>query len=75
MKEENEQKFRYVHGLLEGSVPYPKIIGVRTPATPPPVAEPMFTAPAVILTHRSPFSTSSRQVIGPRLPPPIADIL
>ena len=32
---------RNVHGLLEGSVPDPKIIGgVRTPATPP-VAEPM----------------------------------
>ena len=31
----------YVHELLEGSVPHPKIIGgVRTPATPP-VAEPM----------------------------------
>ena len=31
----------YIHGLLEGSVPHPKIIGgVRTPATPP-VAEPM----------------------------------
>ena len=31
----------YVHEILEGSVPHPKIIGgVRTPATPP-VAEPM----------------------------------
>ena len=33
----------YVHELLEGSVPHPKIIGgVRTPSTPP-VAEPMGT--------------------------------
>ena len=41
LREENEQKFKYVHGLLEASVPHPKINGgVRTPATPP-VAEPM----------------------------------
>ena len=41
MRKENEQKLRYLHGLLEGSVPHPKIIGgVRTPAIPP-VAEPM----------------------------------
>ena len=39
-REENEQKLR-VYGLLEGSVPHPKIIGgVPTPATPP-VAEPL----------------------------------
>ena len=41
---------RYLHGLLEGSVPHPKIIGgVRTPATPP-VAEPL--AMVIILFSR-----------------------
>ena len=32
-RKENEQKFKYVHGLLEESVPHPEIIGgIRTPA-------------------------------------------
>ena len=34
LREENEQKLKYVHGLLEGCVLHPKIIGgIRTPAT------------------------------------------